>query len=142
MEKLCIRFPIHFLTLHSILCSPLICLSENACQTSFLSVSGEWSVKLPITFLRLAQWRISEHKTVNTPQKLMRGRKLNYSLNQPLSQTHVRQSCFFFVIWFVGRFGHAVGQTHSLPSFGLCVGLCGLAMCVAVVHRLFFLHHH
>jgi hypothetical protein len=22
------------------------------------------------------------------------------------------------------------GQTHSLPSFGLCVGLCDLAMCV------------
>jgi hypothetical protein len=33
----------------------------------------EW---LP-TFWRLAQWRISEHKTVNTPQKLMRGRKFN-----------------------------------------------------------------
>jgi len=26
----------------------------------------------------------------------------------------------------------AVGQTHSLPSFGLRVGLCDLAMCVAV----------
>src|SRR5690606_31298131 len=26
---------------------------------------------------RLAQWRISEHKTVNTPQKLMRGRMFN-----------------------------------------------------------------
>jgi len=25
------------------------------------------------TFGRLAQWRISEHKSVNTPQKLMRG---------------------------------------------------------------------
>jgi len=26
---------------------------------------------LQLTFWRLAQWRISEHKTVNTPQKLM-----------------------------------------------------------------------
>jgi hypothetical protein len=26
----------------------------------------------------------------------------------------------------------AVGQTHSLPSFGLRVGWCDLAMCVAV----------
>ena len=41
-------------------------------------------------------------------------------------------SVFFFVRWFVGRFGCAVGQTHSLPSFGFSVGLCGLAMCVAV----------
>ena len=32
---------------------------------------------LPLTFWRLAQWRISEHKTVNTPQKLMRGRMFN-----------------------------------------------------------------
>jgi len=29
------------------------------------------------TVWRLAQWRISEHKTVNTPQKLMRGRIFN-----------------------------------------------------------------
>ena len=32
---------------------------------------------LQVTFWRLAQWRISEHKTVNTPQKLMRGRIFN-----------------------------------------------------------------
>jgi hypothetical protein len=32
---------------------------------------------LHITFWRLAQWRISELKTVNTPQKLMRGRMFN-----------------------------------------------------------------
>jgi hypothetical protein len=30
-----------------------------------------------LSFWRLAQWRISEHKTVNTPQKLMRGRMFN-----------------------------------------------------------------
>jgi hypothetical protein len=30
-----------------------------------------------MTFWRLAQWRISELKTVNTPQKLMRGRMFN-----------------------------------------------------------------
>jgi hypothetical protein len=41
-------------------------------------------------------------------------------------------SVFFFVRWFVGRFGRAVGQTHSLPSFGLRVAWCDLAMCVAV----------
>jgi hypothetical protein len=31
----------------------------------------------------------------------------------------------------------AVGQTHSLPSLGLGVGLCDLAMCVAVKCWLF-----
>jgi hypothetical protein len=41
-------------------------------------------------------------------------------------------SVFFFVRWFVGRFGSAVGQTHSLPSLGFSVGLCDLAMRVAV----------
>jgi hypothetical protein len=30
-----------------------------------------------LTFWRLAQWRISEHKTVSLPQKLMRGRMFN-----------------------------------------------------------------
>jgi len=39
---------------------------------------------------------------------------------------------FFFVRWFFGRFGCAVGQTHSLPSLGFSEGLSGLAMCVAV----------
>ncbi|MCO6462901.1 MAG: hypothetical protein J5I52_02010, partial [Saprospiraceae bacterium] len=29
------------------------------------------------TFCGLAQWRISEHKTVNKPQKLMRGKMFN-----------------------------------------------------------------
>ncbi len=32
---------------------------------------------LAITFWRLAQWRISEQKTVKTPQKKMRGRMFN-----------------------------------------------------------------
>jgi hypothetical protein len=34
-----------------------------------------------------------------------------------------------------------VGQAHSLPSFGLCVGWCGLVMCVSVglaIHFSFF----
>jgi uncharacterized membrane protein HdeD (DUF308 family) len=34
-------------------------------------------IRLQLTFWRLAQWRISENKTVNTPQKLMRGRMFN-----------------------------------------------------------------
>jgi|GEM_PF-1074984 len=38
-------------------------------------------------------------------------------------------SVFFFVRWFFGR---RVGQPHSLPSLGFSVGLCGLAMCVAI----------
>src|SRR5690606_5624880 len=41
--------------------------------------------------------------------------------------TPVIASVFFFVRWFVGRFGCAVGQTHSLPSFGLSLGWCDLA---------------
>src|SRR5690554_270197 len=35
-------------------------------------------------------------------------------------------SVFFFVRLFGGRFCRAVGQTHSLPSLGLSVCLCGL----------------
>jgi len=46
-------------------------------------------------------------------------------------------SVFFFVRCFVDRFCRALGQTHSLPSFGWC----GLAMCVAV-HRLDFYFKH
>src|SRR5690554_3706178 len=46
-------------------------------------------LQCPVTFWRLAQWRISEHKTVNTPQKLMRGRMFNKPLHPPLSQTPV-----------------------------------------------------
>jgi hypothetical protein len=47
-----------------------------------LKLSQYWEMSdflalLP-TFWRLAQWRISEHKTVNTPQKLMRGRMFRH----------------------------------------------------------------
>ena len=41
-------------------------------------------------------------------------------------------SMCFFVRLTVSRFGRALRQTHSLPSLGLSVGLCGLAMWVAV----------
>jgi len=41
------------------------------------------------------------------------------ALNRHFCQTRVIASVFFFVRWFVGRFGRAVGQTHSLTSFGL-----------------------
>ena len=59
-------------------------------------------------------------------------------------RTQRNSSCYrfgvLFVRWFVGRFGCAVGLTHSLPSFGLCVGLCDLAMCVtaALAHCILF----
>jgi hypothetical protein len=46
--------------------------SFQAIETDYV-LSIEWH----ITFWRLAQWRISKHKTVNTPQKLMRGRMFN-----------------------------------------------------------------
>src|SRR5690606_39173367 len=46
-------------------------------------------VALHITFWRLAQWRISEHKTVNTPQKLMRGRMFG-SVKQTVSGVEQR----------------------------------------------------
>jgi hypothetical protein len=34
-------------------------------------------LKYQLTVRGLAQWQISEHKTVNTPQKMMRGRMFN-----------------------------------------------------------------
>src|SRR5690606_11460632 len=58
---------------------------------------------------------------------------LSYEARNPcLRIGDVVPSLFFFVCLFVGRFGRALGQTHSLPGLGLSVGLCGLAMCVAV----------
>jgi hypothetical protein len=48
------------------------CLSLLA---EIFGFAGE--AELQVTFWRLAQWRISEYKTVNTPQKLMRGRMFN-----------------------------------------------------------------
>jgi len=42
-----------------------------------LLVVGSVVLRLLVTFWRLAQGRISEHKTVKTPQKLMRGRMFN-----------------------------------------------------------------
>src|SRR5690606_6724394 len=39
---------------------------------------------------------ISEYKTVNTPQKLMRGRMFNYPRYPPLSQAPVMRSAFYF----------------------------------------------
>jgi len=41
-------------------------------KTKCAVCAAGFSVCCP-TFWRLAQWRISEYKTVNTPQKLMRG---------------------------------------------------------------------
>jgi len=50
---------------------------------------------------------------------------LSYEARNPcLRIGDVIASVFFFFRWFVGRFGRAVGQTHSLPSFGLSVGWC------------------
>ena len=54
-------------------------------------------LRLHLTFWRLAQWRNSEHKTVNTPQKLMRGRMFNYQLHPPLSQTLVVSRIFIVI---------------------------------------------
>jgi hypothetical protein len=65
-------------------------------------------------------------------QTLINHKSVCGALNRHFCQTRVIASVFFFVRWFVGRFGRAVGQTHSLPSFGLRVGWCDLAMCVAV----------
>jgi hypothetical protein len=49
-------------------------------NSSFFSIHFQGctvSSRLGITVWRLAQWRISEHETVNTPQKLVRGRMFN-----------------------------------------------------------------
>jgi len=46
----------------------------------------------------------------------------NLPLNPLFCKTAVIVSEFFFVRWFLGRFGRALGQTHSLPSLGLSVG--------------------
>lgn len=65
--------------------------------------------------------------------KFLKSTDLRFTTSPAIATyTHVRASCFIFGRWFVGRFARAVGQTHSLPSFGLSVGLSGLAMCVAV----------
>src|SRR5690606_16817833 len=80
----------------------------------------------------LRSWRFS-------PQMLMWRTKLRLTtslsyeaLHRHFCKTAVIASVFFFVRCFVGRFGCAVGQPHSLPSLGFSVGFCSLAMCVAV----------
>jgi hypothetical protein len=44
------------------------------------------------------------------------------------------------LIFFEGQeyfeFSLALGQAYSLASFGLCVGLCGLPMCMTAVRWL------
>jgi len=52
----------------------------NPFYFQFITIVSVWSsvfLHLLPTFWRLAQWRISEHQTVNTPQKLIRGRMFN-----------------------------------------------------------------
>ena len=57
---------------------PVIKLNHFLFQiVAIVSVCSSVFLHLLPTFWRLAQWRISEHKTVNTPQKLMRGRMFN-----------------------------------------------------------------
>ncbi len=62
------------------------------------------------------------------------------------SNNHLKPQCFihdvtawcslFYIIFLSICYFVSVcrtwGQTHSLTSFGFCVGSCGLAMCVAV----------
>ena len=55
------------------LCLLLSKCSFFVCQFNVCTVV----IGFPVTFWRLAQWRISEHKTVITPQMLMRGRMFN-----------------------------------------------------------------
>ena len=63
----------------------------------------------------------------------------NYEARNPcLRIGDVIASVFFFVRSIFCRFGRAVGQTHSLPSFGLSVGWSGLAMCAMWVGFLSF----
>ncbi len=46
----------------------------------------------------------------------------------------VMPSLFFSVVCL--SVGGAVGQAYSFASFGLCVGLCGLQMCMTAKGRL------
>ena len=62
---------------------------SKICMSFFMFMLYGRLLNLLPTVWRLAQWRISEHKTVNTPQKLMRGRMFNEPLHPPLSQTPV-----------------------------------------------------
>jgi hypothetical protein len=88
---------------------------------------------LPPTFLSYTQAGILTSKLSYEELNFKFTTFLSYEARNPcLRIGDVIASVFFFVYWFVGRFGRAAGHTHSLPSLGLSVGRCGLAMCVAV----------
>ena len=91
--------------------------------------------------LQYNQWRNAGDITVNRYKTLSGADAFKLPPRPTLVILLVIGSVFFFVRWFVGRFGRAVGQIHSLPSFGFSVGLCGLAMCVAVERWLFHTCH-
>ncbi len=77
--------------------------------------------------------RISRRITVRHHQSLLNTKTLILPLHPLLLLYNVMPSLFFSVVrWSVCS---TVGQKHSLPSFGLRVGWCDLAMCVAVEPR-------
>jgi hypothetical protein len=70
---------------------------------------------------------------------------LHVHLNMPVWLTNPKLSILKFCLPFYNEARchslwlvcSALGQTHSLTSFGCSFGSCDLAMCVAVKHRLY-----
>ena len=93
-------------------------------------------LRLQLTFLRLAFVRDFRAQNCQPSTKVdLKNWTGIQALHPAWRQTHVTGSTgsvFFFVRLFVCRLGRVLGQTHSLPSLGWSMSLCGLAMCVAV----------
>ena len=93
---------------------------------------------LAANVLQLPEGGDFEARTCQTVTQFIRCNALEIST---IRQMHYTRCCAFgvlFRLYGCRQFGRAVGQTHSLTSFGRAVGfLSDLAMCVAVKRGLY-----
>jgi len=79
----------------------------------------------------------SKHFPIKLQLLLIRAETLDKPLTAKCFIPVVSRSVFIFPVIFLSicyfvSVCRALGQTHSLTSFGFSIGSCGLAMCVAV----------
>jgi hypothetical protein len=89
---------------------------------------------------------ISKRFPIKLQLLLIRAEMLDKPLTAKCFIHVVSRSVFIFSVIFLSicyfvSFYCALGQTHSLTSFGFSFGSCGLAMCVAVERWLFHTCH-
>ena len=106
------------------------CICEDATSNIFLENDFFHS----LTVWRLAQWRISEHYTVNLHKSLIGALSFNFARHRQLRQHAVIASAFLSTVR-LGR--HTLWQ--ALIS---AVALCGLPMCMTAKGWLIVVGQH